>query len=264
MIMGWRRRRSGYQGRNSNSFKGRVEDKLRTRIERQMFSRAYQLNPLKLKPLHIYEACHTREELDSFATLEYRYKRSLETIKTLLIDLEHPYRFGISAFGNRYTAMGISITLPRELPGISSYECKDSPYKLSTLPEDMMKELLRWAKVWVALDIQSTMVSERIGELFVHCNTMGQVLRVWPGIAGFLPDEGKDKLAGKKVKSPYPEGLIHREHDSEGNTISRRLDERWTPEALKPYELLISEALVMAEVPRNISSHDHTVEYVAV
>ena len=113
----------------------------------------------------------------------------------------------------------------------------------------------------MAYEIQATDVSEKLGNVFRVCNTVGQMLRLWPAIEGFLPEAGREKMLGRKVRSPYPHMAVNKTYNDEGKVIKETIVEGWRPEDLRPYELLISEALVMAELSDNIRHFNQTVEY---
>lgn len=266
MINHWGRRqqRRGpavYQGRYGNSWKSRCEDALRTRVEQQMVFRSLQLNPFPFKPLEVYNAIHTVEERNAMDTLAYRFKGMMKVDDDLVIKFED-FKFGLQYQGTKHVAMGMTIQLPSHLPMCEGGTVSNTMYEISMLPEWMRNELLAWAKRWVAYELQGMAVSNKLEELFRICNTMGHVRRLWPAIEGFLPEEGRAKLVGKKTKSPYPILAMDVEADDWGKVKSKKLKPEWQPSALKVYELLISEALVMAELKQHW--HPNRVDFVPV
>lgn len=265
MFQRWRHRRQRHRepSRYDNNFKARVEDALRSRVERQMFCRAVQLNPFPIKIMDLYTALHTSEELEAFGILSSRYSTVLDKNYSITIKLDST-RFGVQWQGVKYAAQGIRFQLPKELPCAPSTDADSSPYLFDDLPPSMKEGLMSWAKKWLAYELQSNAVSNKLGELFRVCNTVGHLLRVWPAVESFLPEEGRAKLIGRKARSPYPEAVLEREYNEAGKVIRQEVVEEWRPETLKPYELLITEALIMPELSSSHRHHKENVEYVLV
>lgn len=83
-------------------------------------------------------------------------------------------------------------------------------------------------------------------KLFVVCNTMGQIKRVWPNACTLLPESAQLILRNAKVQSPYPDGVRITRTDGNGCTsYGPDIDPCWSAENLSWFDDRLTEALCL-------------------
>jgi hypothetical protein len=72
----------------------------------------------------------------------------------------------------------------------------------------MQEEIKDWAYRWTMCVKEKSDLLERVMEATKRCNTYGQLFRLWPGLEGFFPAHGREKISSARAKSRLPDNVI--------------------------------------------------------
>lgn len=221
-------------------------DEVLGKVSTVMLSRHIQLAPCPVPPADFYRYCWTNEEKAAIRLLNKVAPTLLRRQSALTLDWDLPVFVVKCLESTAQRPVGIRVEFGEELPLPSTdhWRSQRSPLPISRLPEGMQDILETWAKKWVRLSIEKDEVYNKVNRVFSACNTMGQVYRIWPNVCSFLPERGQEVLRNAKVRSKLPEALIHYSHE-DYDSKKPLLDRDWSPEALAPYDTIITEALLL-------------------
>lgn len=240
--MGWGRRRQNVRDYSQSEVLQRVQLKMNARL--------LMLAPCPIKPAELYRHVWAKDERAALRLLRDRMPTALHFDTDMTLDWDvRPFVVETVITDPRVPHL-LYFKFPKSLPAPATDAWKTDRDRLglSRLPEAMQDELEAWAKQWVKLDTERTYVCEKVDRIFHCCNTMGQLHRLWPNLCSFLPERGQEIVRNIKVKSRLPEAVLHYDEDNDPENEHPILDEAWTPQALAPYDTLITEALLLPDV----------------
>lgn len=237
--------------RRTQSIRDYSSSEVLSRVSTRMAARQHLLAPCPVTPAEVYRYMWTQPERAAIRLLN----NQLRTILRYGSDLAMVWDTREFAIDTPFTParkplhLFVKFSADLPLPATETWRNGSDRVLLSRLPESMLTELEAWAKKWMQLDIERDAVSTKVGSIFRHCNTMGQIHRLWPNLCSFLPERGQEVLRKMKVRSKLPEEVLH--YDDEDDQMERKnakLDDEWTPEYLAKYDSLITEALLLPDV----------------
>jgi hypothetical protein len=115
-----------------------------------------------------------------------------------------------------------------------------------SLPYDVREKIHNWVIRSESYRWEYKAVKERVASLTRLCSTPGQIERVWPELMGFMPEHVLDTRLGKKVRSPYPDG-VYEDGWELLHPDERKLKEKYRPEALEWFNDALAEALILPQ-----------------
>lgn len=218
-------------------------------VSMKMAARVKLLAPEPVKPHEVYKYCWTKEERLAIRTLKDRLPSLLrkDDDMTLIWDTRHFVVTTTVAPPMCATHLYVKFANSMPLPCTDQWSDKKDKLGFSRLPEPMLDTIEEWAVRFIKLRVEADAVVEKATAVFSHCNTMGQVHRLWPNLCSFLPERGQAIVRNIKVRSRLPEAVLHYADDDEENKRPL-LDLDWRPEALQPYDDLITEALLLPDL----------------
>lgn len=170
-----------------------------------------------------------------------------DAIQTLML------RPGLVATSNWFCIDGVKVFLQDGTVGVrkvtircSNLPMPDNPtLAMELLPPEMKEKIGDWGMTWYRLKRETNSVITKLDQLARHCNTYGQIVRVWPELAGFMGQHARFTIDNARVKSRLPEGVMDVQVDKETWTKTYTLNEQWQPKAFEGLNLLIAEALML-------------------
>lgn len=240
--MGWGRRRN-------QNVRDYSKAEVSARVARKMTIRHQMLAPCPVKPTEIYRHLWTKDERAALRLLRERMPTALRYDSDMTLDWNvRPFIVETAITDPRVPSalfFRFSKTLPA--PCTDAWNSSRDTLGVSRLPEPMLDTLEEWAKRWVKLDTERMYVCEQVDRIFDACNTMGQLHRLWPNLCSFLPERGQAVVRNIKVRSRLPEAVLHYDEDKDPENEHPLLEDEWKPEALAPYDALITEALLLPD-----------------
>lgn len=226
--------------------KDEVLQVLSTKLE----ARLRLLAPCPFKSTDVYRYCWTQEERAAIRLLMSRLPTMLKLDDDLTIDWDTRQFIVESDIVLPQGPIRLYVKFPKQVPcpQTESWRGTRDVLNLSRLPDHLLNKIEPWAKVWVKIKMENVEVYEKVDRIFKHCNTMGQVHRVWPNLCSFLPERGQEVLRKMKVKSRLPDTLVEYDEEKDPEGKHPFLNEAWTPKALAPYDAIITEALLLPDV----------------
>lgn len=235
--------------RNRQNVRDYSKDQVLTRVGDKLLARHHLLAPCPVKPIEIYRRLWTNEE-----------RAAIRLLKDRVPSILHRDSDATFEWDTREFTIDTPFTAPRKplhmfvkfkgdlpLPTTEVWRSTHDKLFLSRLPECMLDELAEWGQRWLRLDIEREQTYNKVERIFSACNTMGQVHRLWPNLCSFLPERGQEVLRKMKVRSKLPEAVLHYDEDNDPECEHPILDDEWKPEALVPYDAIITEALLLPD-----------------
>jgi hypothetical protein len=244
MSWGHRRRQQNIRDYSSEHAMAKVRSK--------MLNRWKLLAPMPITPMMIYMGLFNKDEIRAILTLRKRLHSILREDNDIDIQWDcDKYTLAHPLLAAAVAPHSMRVGLPVEVPLPKSEEWRSDGDKvlLSDFPDSVRAPMVDWSKLYIKQSIEYLAVEDKVSKCFSLCNTMGQVKRVWPNLCSFLPDRAQEVLRNAKVQSRYPDGVLDfSEVSGEENEYSlAKLNSEWEPAALVPYDMLITEALVLTE-----------------
>lgn len=128
------------------------------------------------------------------------------------------------------------------------------PVDYDGLPLQTQIYVHNWVMRAESLRRENDIIIDRVESLLRECATPGQVLRVWPELVGFMPENGKQAFYSSRAKSPYPFGVIQGE-DERGRVI---LYSAFRPSVLTHFNHALAEALLLPRCSREYRFPEYT------
>jgi hypothetical protein len=195
--------------------------------------------------MKVYERMWTDTEWDQVSALQAKFPGLVNEDNSfqLVFKTKRPIRVpvdGDNSWPLSVDVLVLTLPEPRPMPETCKNYSQQHPYVFmaNSLPSELLRPIVAWVPRWLQCMAETAVVKTKLDSLFKHCNTMGQVKRVWPNICSFLPERAQEKLRNAKVQSPYPTSML----DDEG-----RLKAAWLPETLAWYDRIITESLLLPE-----------------
>lgn len=221
------RRRKGPEG--SEHLKGHIKSE----VNKLMENRHRLLAPFPYEPAEVHGQLFDMSEWDAIQRLQQRRE---------LINV-----------GDWFYIDGVKVLTADGTVGVKkvTIRCNDLPMPgdntlaLGLLPAEMKENIANWGMKWYQLKRETNSVITKLDQLARHCNTYGQIVRVWPELAGFMGQHARFTIDNARVKSRLPEGVMDMQFDKESWTKTYTLNEQWQPKAFEGLNLLIAEALML-------------------
>lgn len=235
--------------RNRQNVRDYSASEVLLRVQRKMTIRHQMLAPCPVKPTEIYRHLWTKDERAALRLLRDRMPTALHYDSDMTLEWDVRPFIVETAIADPRAPSALFFKFGKALPApvTDAWNADRDKFGLSRLPDAMLDELETWAKQWVKLDTERAYVCEKVERIFAACNTMGQLHRLWPNLCSFLPERGQAIVRNIKVKSRLPEAVLHYDDENDPENEHPILDLEWRPEALAPYDALITEALLLPD-----------------
>ena len=235
--------------RHSQNVRDYSKSDVLQRVGQKLSARHLLLAPCPLQPTDIYRHLWSNDERAAMRLLKDRMPTLLhrDSDVTLMWDT-HEFHVD-TAFTQPRKPVSLFVKFKAELPLPCTETWRTGADKvcLSRLPDSMVDSLAEWGRQWMRFDIEREQVYNKVDRVFSHCNTMGQIHRLWPNLCSFLPERGQEVLRRMKVRSRLPESVLHYDDENDPENKYPILDEEWWPKALVPFDSIITEALLLPE-----------------
>lgn len=235
--------------RSKQNVRDYSQSEVLTRVTGKLLARHHLLAPCPVKPVEIYRHLWTKEERAALRLLKDRMPSILHRDSDITFQWD-TREFQIDTVftpARRPITMFVKFKSELPLPATEVWRANSDKIAMSRLPDSMLDELAEWGQRWVRLDIEREQVGSKVERVFAHCNTMGQIHRLWPNLCSFLPERGQEVLRKMKVRSRLPEAVLHYDEDNDPECERPLLDDDWKPAALAPYDAIITEALLLPD-----------------
>lgn len=235
--------------RHNQNVRDYSKDQVLQRVSEKLAGRHQLLAPCPFKPTDVYRFCWTKEERSAIRLLKERMPTILHKDDDMTLQWDTRPFIVRTEIAPDQIPLNLYVKFPKPIPVPQTEIWRDGrdSIMLSRLPDHLLDTIEEWAKRWAKLQIETTQVYEKVDRVFTNCNTMGQIHRLWPNLCSFLPERGQEVLRKMKVRSKLPEAVLHYADDDEENERPL-LDLEWRPEALRPYDAIITEALLLPDV----------------
>lgn len=103
-----------------------------------------------------------------------------------------------------------------------------------------------WVVDWRKFQDDTDRVEVAVNDVVKACNSIGQVIRIWPDLLGFMKPSQQDEVKNKATRSPYPKDALEWYHNGQGQ-VCHRLAPGFQPERFKALHDVIAESLMLPE-----------------
>lgn len=224
--------------RRKKSAKVRMRDALldtfQSSIVSKLRNRHMLLCPFPLDPMALYRKLWSEQQWEGLMSLEtvehlFRKKTSLHLRIPLVPDTP------------REEGVRVSITLPAELPMGSG----EMDYTRLTEEEQAM--VRSWIVDWRQFQKDTDEVESTVTYVVQACSTIGQVVRIWPDLLGFMRSDQQEEVQRKASRSPYPREVMEWEWREGVGKQYTGLKPDFRPERFTALRDVIAEALMLPE-----------------
>lgn len=219
-----------------NTFQSRVVAKLK--------NRHMLLCPFPLDPLYLYRTLWGDDQwkgLDALNNVDGLLQKNSEM---------HLRFFWDEAQTNE---VHIKVTLPEPMP-MGEGDWDEIDYY--ALPEEEQAMVRSWAVDWRKYQADTDRVEAALGSVVKASSTIGQVVRLWPDLIGFMRPHQQDEVNARAQRSPYPRDALEWEY-FQGQDAKQVLKEHFRPEYFQSLHDVIAEALMLPEYDdlRHVATH---------
>lgn len=238
--------------RRRKNVKTRMKDDLidafQDSIIGKLQNRHMLLCPFPLDPMELYRSLWTPAQLDGLAVLD-----NVDNLfsRRVQMHLRIPLTGDDS---DESDTVHIYVTLEQALPmGNGEYDEID----YTKLSEEELAMVRSWVVDWQKFKADTEEVEQAVRKVVKVSNSIGQVVRLWPDLIGFMSSNQQDQVKRQAARSPIPKGAMEYYHDDEGK-VRFRLAPDFQPERFRALHDLIAEALMLPEYDdlRHVATHE--------
>lgn len=217
------------ESRAFQDMKGNVHRYLKGKLD----TRLTALAPCPVTPRQVYSSLFTKDQLQCIALLHAACPKVLVRQDELWLAIKDGDNDGIKVNFNREMPCP-----PSASPFYNWQRSAGMQWGVDDLPEWMRPPLHEWVGKFRALDKQHNEILNYVNDVFDHCNTFGQVVRLWPMLLSCFPREKRVNIERQRMKSKHCELAL----DGDGNLLPK-----FQPSVYAPYEDILAEAFALPD-----------------
>ena len=194
--------------------------------------------PAPYEPMQIYDVLFTKDQHAAIRLLRNTMGKVLETQSELYVAFRLPECIKVE--------FAQPVPCPPSSGGFYDWKRKQGQeWSMEDLPPEMREPLEQWAVRYIDTRSYNQKLMTRVGEVIKHCNTLGQIARIWPTLTGALPPQKRNRVISQRMQPKYPDALMV--PDVTPAYTGWKLNPSFAPETFREYDDVLAAAFVLPD-----------------